>query len=357
MMMFLEPIASLVVALLVALYLAPILIRAAHRYGIVDHPSTALKTHKEPVPYLGGLVVFIGFLLSLTFTFEFEPQLLAILLAATLVVAVGLIDDLGTLTPRDKLIGQLIAAGVLVKAGVHLNLTSLPFAANAALSVLWILTCANAFNILDVSDGLATTAGAVGALGFAVVAAINGEPLVLTTTAALFGACLGFLWFNKEPARMYLGDTGSMLIGTLLGAFAMIGRYSETNDLSPLFVPLAVLGAPLFDLGLVILARLASGKVIWHGSPDHYAIRLKAAGWTARGVAWLTAVVGVLFGGAAIASVYLDDSWAAVVFGATALSGVAALVILLVRFPAPVRAALPQPADAPQLEEDASSSE
>ncbi len=328
-------------AALLSLYVAPKLIAAAHRYGIVDRPSTELKTHKEPVPYLGGLVVFISFLVALALTFPFGPRVLALLLSATLVVAVGLVDDLGTLTPRDKLLGQLLAAAVLVKAGVKIDIVALPFPFDELLSVLWLVTAMNAFNILDVSDGLATSAALVGSAGAAVVALLNGEPLILTLAAALFGACLGFLRFNRQPARMYLGDTGALFLGLMVGALAMIGRYSGTNDVSAWFVPLALLAAPLFDLLLVIVARLKAGQRIWYGSPDHYAVRLRHHGWSARAVARLTLAGGALVVAVAITSTLFDDSIALLIAGATLLAGLATLVFFLVRFPP--RVAVPVP--------------
>src|SRR5688572_11595393 len=120
---------------------------AALRYGIVDKPKPPLKLQTEPVPYLGGMVVFLAFLSSLAITFQFDQEVLAILLAASIVVSVGLIDDLGTLTPKDKFIGQIIAAIVLVKAGVRTDIVLFPDAVDIGLSVLWMVTCMNAFNI------------------------------------------------------------------------------------------------------------------------------------------------------------------------------------------------------------------
>jgi UDP-GlcNAc:undecaprenyl-phosphate/decaprenyl-phosphate GlcNAc-1-phosphate transferase len=328
------PLAALLAAGL-AVYLAPILIAAAHRYGIVDRPKPPLKLHAEPVPYLGGLVVFVAFVLSLAVTFPFEPRVLAILLAASLVVSVGLVDDLGTLTPKDKFVGQIIAAVVLVKAGVKIDIAVVPFPIDELASVLWLATCMNAFNILDVSDGLATTAGLVGSAGATAIAIANGEPMIATLAAALGGACAGFLWFNKQPARMYLGDTGSMLLGAVLGALAMSGRYSEQNTVSAWFVPLALVAAPLFDLVLVVLARLRARRPIWYGSADHYAVRLKRAGWSARRVAWTTGLLGAAFLGAGVLSTYCADGAALVVVGATVACGVALLVVVAVRYPPP----------------------
>ena len=341
---------ALLLAATLSLYLAPVLIRAALRYGIVDRPSTALKQHKEPVPYLGGLVVFVAFLLALALTFPFEPRVLAILLAASLVVAVGLVDDLGTLTPKDKLIGQIIAALVLVKAGVKIEIEVWPFPLDEILSVLWMVTCMNALNIVDVSDGLATSTGLVGSLGAFGVALVNGEAMIATMAAALFGALAGFLVFNRQPARMYLGDTGSMLIGALLGALAMIGRYSETNQVSAFFVPLALLGVPLFDLVLVIVARLLAGRPIYHGSRDHFAVRLKDHGLSARAVARLASLVGLVVIGAGVGTIFLHNGPALAVAAATCALGVGSGVGLLVRFPPRALDEGRSPASLPQEE-------
>lgn len=338
-----------VLSALFALYIGPILIRAALRYGIVDRPTTTLKQHQEPVPYLGGLVVFVSFLLTLALTFPFERQVLAILLATSLIVAVGLVDDLGTLSPKDKLIGQMIAAVILIKAGVRIELVAMPTPIDEVVSVFWLLTCINAFNILDVSDGLATSAGIVGCVGAMGIAVLNGEPTVVALTAALLGALLGFLRFNRQPARMYLGDTGSMLIGMLLGALAMIGRYSELNHVSAFFVPLTLVAMPLFDLGLVIIARVLARRPIYHGSPDHFAVRLRHHGRSPRFIARLASLAGVLVVGVGVGSVFLDDFAAACVATATMAAGVTLWGVFLIRFPprlpptaATVQAPLPE---------------
>lgn len=316
-----------------ALYLAPILIRAALRYGITDKPKPPLKLHAEPTPYLGGLVVFASFLVALAVTFPFDQKVLAILLAASIVVSVGLIDDLGTLTPKDKLIGQVVAAVVLVKGGVAIELTAVPSPVDEIVSVVWLVTCMNAFNILDVSDGLATTAGVVGSVGALGIALFNGEPTVAAMAASLLGACLGFLRVNRQPARMYLGDTGSMFLGALLGALAMIGRYGEVNSVSSWFVPLALCAVPLFDLCLVIVARVLAGKEIWFGSPDHFAVRLRHHGVGARTTARAAGLVGLATVGAAVASTRLGNAGALAVLAGVIATGLAALLLFLLRYP------------------------
>jgi UDP-GlcNAc:undecaprenyl-phosphate GlcNAc-1-phosphate transferase len=327
------PLLPAVLACALALYVAPILITAANRYGIVDKPKPPLKVQVEPVAYLGGLVIFAAFLLSLAITFPFDQRVLAILLCASLVVAVGLVDDLGTLIPRDKFIGQLLAALVLVKAGIKIDIGAVPFPADELVSILWMVTCMNAFNIVDVSDGLATTAALVGSLGAGVVAILNDAPLVAAMSSALFGACLGFLRVNRQPARMYLGDTGSMLLGTMLGALAMVGEYSRTNAVSAWFVPLSLCAIPLFDLVLVVVARLRAGRPVYHGSLDHFAVRLRHHGRSARFTARVAGGLGVVVVALGVLSTRLDDVGAGLVFGATAGILAGLLLAVLVALP------------------------
>ena len=325
--------AAAVIALLVALYLGPRLIQAARRYDIVDRPSTALKTQLEPVPYLGGLVVFLSFLLAVALTFPFDNRVLAILLMSSLVVAVGLVDDLGTLIPRDKLIGQIIAGLVLVKAGVKIEIEVLPFPADEILSVLWLVTCMNAYNIVDVSDGLATRAGLVGSGGFLLVAAAQGDTRMAILAAAMFGSLLGFLRFNQAPARMYLGDTGAMLLGAVLGALALQGKYSAHNDVSAFFVPLTLLAIPLFDLTLVVLSRWRSGKTIYHGSRDHFAVRLRDHGVATQKIAHRAMWLGIVVALAGVGSIYLENQAALLVAGGTTLCGLIVMAWVWIRFP------------------------
>ena len=141
-------------ALGLALYLAPPIIAAAHRYGIMDHGDGRLKEQKAPVAYLGGLVVFLAMLASLAVTQQFDERMLALLLGASLIVSVGLVDDLGTLTPKDKFLGQVLVGTVLVKGGICIQLATVPTPVAQAASVLWMVSVINAFNIIDVSDGL-----------------------------------------------------------------------------------------------------------------------------------------------------------------------------------------------------------
>jgi UDP-GlcNAc:undecaprenyl-phosphate/decaprenyl-phosphate GlcNAc-1-phosphate transferase len=323
------------VSLTVALYVAPGLIAAAERYGIVDHPNNPLKQHKKPVAYLGGLVIFIGFVLGLAVTTQFDQRVLGLLLATSLVVSVGLIDDLGTLIPRDKFLGQILAALILVKSGIQIDIAGLPFPVAEFLSVFWMVTCMNAFNIVDVSDGLATSAAIVSSLGIALLALISEDMLTTTVAVCLLGSSAGFLYFNKAPARMYLGDTGSMMLGTLLGGLILVGNYSGSNELAAFIAPLCLLAIPLFDLGLVILARLMARKPIYYGSTDHFAVRLKAAGWSSNKVVVGAASFGLIMMAAGIFLSRLNSSDTFLALGGVLVFTCIVLIGIFAWYPAP----------------------
>ena len=319
---------SAVLGLGFALYLTPIIIRAAERYGIVDKPDGGLKRQEHAVPYLGGLALFLSVLAAVAIAYPLSPKVLAILLAASIIVAFGLVDDLGTLVPKDKLIGQIIAASVLVRAGVSIQIEALPAPVGAIISVFWLVTIINAFNIIDVHDGLSAGVGAVATFFFGVFALLSGEVVVAVMSAALFGALLGFLRFNFPPARIYLGDTGSMLIGLLLGSLAMIDSYSTVNPLAPLFSPLAVLAVPLFDLGFVMLVRFSLRLPVYHGSPDHFAVRLSRYGRSKRRVSLSAYGAGIIAGVLALIAAYTQQNIAIAVLAFSALLALGMLLWL-----------------------------
>jgi len=340
-----------VLAFALALYLAPSIIAAAHRYGILDRPDGNLKVQRDAVPYLGGLVVFLGMLAALAVTQTFNERLLALLLGASLIVSVGLVDDLGTLTPKDKFLGQVLCGVILVKGGISVQLEAVPSWVAAVASVLWMVTIINAFNIIDVSDGLCAGVGAVCAALLGAWQLTHGALAEAFLCAALFGALCGFLRHNWTPARMYLGDTGSMLIGTILGAVAMMSSWSGSNPLAPLVSPLAVLAVPLFDITFVVLVRLILGLRIYHGSPDHFAVRLRRHGWSAAGIATLAMVGGLCTGLLGLLAAYGGMSTAAVV-GAGGILAAHVVGALLWRLDPRNTVTVPPPAEPAQVPVD-----
>jgi UDP-GlcNAc:undecaprenyl-phosphate GlcNAc-1-phosphate transferase len=288
---------------------------AALRFGVVDRPDGALKNHAEPVAYLGGLAVFVAFLLSIGMTFDFDAELLALLLASTIVTMVGLIDDFGALTPKPKVIGQAVAVFVLLKAGIMLHIIFIPLWARVALTVLWLVGMSNAFNLSDIMDGLASGLGVIAGTYLLVVALINGRLVVAAFTVALIGALLGFLRFNFQPAVIYLGDCGSLFVGLTLGALAMVMDYTHRNPLG-FVAPLFFLALPIIDTIYVMFLRARAGRKIYYGSPDHIPLRLRKrlGGSTVRTVV-VCYGAAVVFGGIGLGILYLDPVQTTVVIG------------------------------------------
>jgi len=295
---------ALVLGFIIARWGTPVARAAALRFGIVDRPDGVLKRQEEPVPYLGGLAVYLPFLATMAIVYEFDRQVLGLLLAGTLVVLLGLIDDLGVLSPSVKLIGQLIACWVLVKSDVMTHFFFLPYWANVALTVLWILTVTNAMNLMDIMDGLAPGVALVAALALLAVTFGAGIPAIPVMAAALAGSLLGFLPFNLPPARIYLGDSGSMFLGLMLGALTMTARYTAYNRMA-LLSPLLILGLPLFDTAFVSAVRLARGASPFRGSPDHFPLRLRRLGMPVWGVIGCCYAGAALLGGLALLNTQL----------------------------------------------------
>ncbi len=312
-------------ALVLSLYLTPIIRKGAIRYGVVDHPDGRLKTHEAPVAYLGGVAIYLAFLCALAFAYDFERSVLAILLAASIVVMLGLFDDLKVLSPGLKLIGQGVAALVLVKAGVTIQLTFLPPPLATGLTVLWLIGITNAINLIDVSDGLAAGVTSVAGVFLFVIALLSGDETIAMLTLCLVGSTLGFLAHNRPPASIYLGDTGSMFLGFMLGALTMRGQYTGEHRLGAL-APVILLGVPIFDTLFVIGARAARGLPIMEGSPDHFAVRLRRHRVSAGRIAAGACGVSVVLGGLSLALVLCPIEVGLGVLIAAAIGGLGAVV-------------------------------
>ena len=300
---------------------------AAIRFGIVDRPDGRLKNHREPVAYLGGLAICLSFLLAVALTFSFTDEVLGLLLAGSIVVILGLVDDLGELGPWTKLAGQLVAILVLLKSGIYIKLTFLPEPLAMALSVVWLLGITNAFNLIDIMDGLSAGTAMVAAVILAVVSDLNNGTVYATLLVALAGSCLGFLRYNFEPAKIYMGDTGSMFLGLLLGAMAMGNSYTDRNPVAAL-APALILGVPIFDMLFVMIIRRARGLPVMLGSPDHVALRLRKWRWNTRQTVVASYVATALLGAAGVAMTLLALEGALIVLGSVSFSALIVGVLL-----------------------------
>jgi UDP-GlcNAc:undecaprenyl-phosphate/decaprenyl-phosphate GlcNAc-1-phosphate transferase len=258
--------------------------------GVLDVPA-ARKVHKVPTPLLGGAAVYAAFAATVLFNFSFSLQLKGVAVGATMVVVVGVLDDVYDLPARLKLVGQVLAAVVTMAYGVTVHVVpySVPGAAalNVVLTLLWFLTVTNALQFLDGMDGLAAGLGAVAALFFSMAALQTGQRYLMFLAAPLVGACLGFLPYNFRPGRnasIFLGDAGASFIGFTLAGLAVMGEWAQDDPVVALLTPMLILAVPLFDIAYVGIVRVVTGKVhsltewLAYTGKDHMHHRFEALG-------------------------------------------------------------------------------
>ena len=280
-----------VLAFALALVGVPLVRALAHWWGVLDRPA-ARKVHMTATPLLGGAAVYGAFAATVLFNFTFSLQLKGVAVGATIVVAVGLLDDVFDVPARWKLAGQAVAVAVAVAYGVVLDTvpTAWPGSGviNVALTLVWFLAVTNALQFLDGMDGLAAGLGAIAALFFSLAALQTSQPYLMFLAAPLVGACLGFLPYNfrfGRPATIFLGDAGASFIGFTLAGLAVMGEWAE-NDFIGLLTPVLILAVPLFDIAFVGTVRVATGKVHSFGEwlaytgKDHIHHRFEALGLT-----------------------------------------------------------------------------
>jgi UDP-GlcNAc:undecaprenyl-phosphate GlcNAc-1-phosphate transferase len=273
--------------------------RIAAALGFVDSPDDR-KMQERPIPLLGGLAIIAGLMLAVLlasiFYYGRVPRTVAgVLIASSLVAAVGLIDDRLGLPAWAKLLGQFLGFVVLLIFGIGVQLP-VPQAVNYAITFLWLAGISNAVNFLDNMDGLSAGVSAVAAAFLLLLATVNSQFLVAALSAALLGACLGFLRYNFQPARIYMGDAGSLFLGFLLAVLAMQLRFPDNSNFVTWMVPVFILGVPIFDMALVVFSRLRRGVKPTTPGRDHTSHRLVNRGFTVRESVLVLYLVGGILG-------------------------------------------------------------
>lgn len=270
-------------ALVGAIALTPVSKWLAPHIGVMDRPNPR-KIHSSPVPRMGGVAILMavmGMLLVLRSQMEIQ-QLVAMVFAAAFMSFLGLVDDRFTLSAYVRLVAQ-IAAGVFIYwSGIRIQIFANPWL-DGSLTVFWIVGITNAMNFLDNMDGLSAGVGAIASAFFLVLAVQNGQFLVSALSAALLGACVGFLVWNLNPASVFMGDSGSMFLGFMLACVAIKLRFVAQTTTVSWMVPLLVMGLPVFDTSLVFISRLRRRKnPLTTPGRDHTSHRIAAHGFTRR---------------------------------------------------------------------------
>lgn len=305
----------------VSFALTPLVRALSLRFGWIDAPTSSVKTHKVATPSLGGAAIYAGYvvtLVGLRFYTRFPTgtltSLRGLLVGGTIVFLAGIVDDLQKKTGtglgfKAKFFVQIVAGLQLMAWGMRIRFIQPPYLAYAV-TLLWIVGITNAFNIVDIMDGLSASQAAVAALSFLFISLPSEEFYVNFAAAALAGAALGFLpWNFSKKRKIFMGDAGSMLLGFLLSGLALGTRYSDVNNIG-VFAPLLILLVPMYDTFFVMYLRLRKGQSPFLGSKDHFALRLEKLGYTRHTIVLMAAAAAAFLGFLAFLVTQLSLWWA-----------------------------------------------
>ncbi|NLL97034.1 MAG: undecaprenyl/decaprenyl-phosphate alpha-N-acetylglucosaminyl 1-phosphate transferase [Clostridiaceae bacterium] len=301
-------IVAFAVALIVSFFATPVARRIAVNVGAVNIPGDSRRIHKNPMPLLGGLAIIIGFILAIVYSFAtknikvfvgylVKPKTLGLLLGVFIIIILGIVDDIKPLRARVKFPVQLLAAIIVVATGTRIIAISKPFQATVALhpsmmyflgdilafiiSVFWIVGMTNAINFIDGLDGLAAGVSGIAALTLYIVAVIRRQDDIAIIAVSLVGAIFGFLPYNFNPAKIFMGDTGATFLGFLLAIISIEGTMKSITAIA-VAIPILVLGLPIFDTLFAIIRRIMNGKPIGQADRGHLHHRLLDLGLSHR---------------------------------------------------------------------------
>ena len=296
---------SLLSSLIISFISTPIVKEFAHRVGAIDVPTDSRRVHDHPIPRMGGLAIFLGFVLSVVLFADVTLQVRGILLGSLLVVIVGVIDDIVPLPAWLKFIIQIAAALIAVFHGVRIEIIANPNIFGSAeylifgklaipITVIWIVAVTNSVNLIDGLDGLAVGVSTIATVTMLVIALVVSDGNVALILAALAGACIGFMPYNLNPAELFMGDTGALLLGYVLATMSVVGLFKFFAIIS-FVVPFIVLGLPIFDTVFAFFRRLLRGQNPMKPDRKHFHHRLIDMGLSQKqAVAILYGISGIL---------------------------------------------------------------
>lgn len=297
---------TFLITFLVSTISIPFVIKFANYIGAVDKPNKR-KVHRKPIPRIGGLSIYFAFVCGFIYVSFFINLSFSILLAATIVVITGFIDDKFQIKPWQKLLGQVFAATIVLTDGLAIEYITIPFIEKSIsvniwiaiiISFFWIVGVTNAVNLIDGLDGLASGVSIIAAISIFIMALIIEDTNVAFLSLALIGSALGFLIFNFHPAKIFMGDTGSLLLGFLLSVLSIIGFKQVT--IITFIIPMVILAVPLTDTTIAIIRRKLQNKRIMDPDKDHLHHRLLNAGFSHRQAVLFIYSISILFGSSAI---------------------------------------------------------
>lgn len=299
----------MLMATVVSLISTPLVKKLAFKVGAIDIPKDDRRVHNKPIPRLGGLAIYLGFISSVLMFIELDKAIIGMILGASMIVIMGVIDDIKPLSAKVKLLIQIIAAYILIHFGIKVDLVSNFFKEGEVIklgilsipiTIFWVVGITNTVNLIDGLDGLAAGISTIAAITLAYVAYIN-SPLIINgiqtsiLTLVVAGACIGFLPYNFNPAKIFMGDTGSLFLGYILAAISINGSIKGATTLA-IVVPILALGLPIFDTTFAILRRVCSGKPIMEADKGHLHHRLLSIGLCQRRAVLVLYLVSSMLG-------------------------------------------------------------
>ncbi len=319
-------IVAFTIALAVAYFATPRVKDFAIKVGALDAPDDR-KVHTKSIPRMGGLAIYAAFVLAVLASMYVSREVVGLLVGGTVILIVGIIDDLKPLSARVKLLGQIMAAAVLVMFDIKIEWLTNPFGEMIyveylaiPLTILWVVGLTNTVNLIDGLDGLAAGVSTIASVTILLVALQQNFWTVAVLTAALAGSALGFLQHNFNPAKIFMGDTGSMFLGYMLAAISILGTVKSAATIA-LIVPIVALGLPILDTAFAIIRRYMSGRPIFKPDKGHLHHRLLEMGLTQKQAVLLMYVMSGCLGLSAIALTEVNKSFGAFII--VALLGIA----------------------------------
>ncbi len=301
---------TLLVAAAISFCTTPLIKLLARKVGAMDVPKDERRMHHRPIPRMGGLAIFLGFIVSFLIFGEINREIQGILLGAVIIIILGVLDDILTLKALPKFLVQLVAAVIVVLHGCrieHFLGFSLPAWLSYPISVIWIVAITNAVNFIDGLDGWAAGVSAISAGTMLVVALLlvpDGTAMISAILlAGIVGACIGFIPFNFNPASIFMGDTGSTFLGFMLASVSIFGLF-KTYAVISFAVPFLVLGLPIFDICFAVIRRLAKGQSPMHADRGHVHHRLIDMGFSQKQAVAISYLLSAILG---LSAVVLTD--------------------------------------------------
>ena len=305
-----------IITALISFIITPIVKKLAIRVNAIDIPKDERRVHNKPIPVLGGLAIYIAFVLgTILYNDILTTSQIGIIIGATIIVIGGIIDDIKDLSPKYKVLIQVIAAVCLIVAGVRITIITNPFSEvypyldmgwiNIPLTIIWIVGVTNAFNLIDGLDGLAAGIAFISSVTLMIISILNGRTEAVFLTAVLSGAILGFLPYNFNPAAIFMGDTGSQLLGFLLATISIEGAIKSATAFV-IAVPILAFGLPIYDTLFAMIRRKVNGKPMLQADKGHLHHRLLNMGLSQKQAVIIMYFISAILGGIAIIAMQIS---------------------------------------------------